>query len=579
MLSKEREKILPFFAFAGIFTFWLWRIQYGAADAYSGLYDEAFYIATPYRMLFGDLLLFDETIYSQLFAFLTYPLVWLYQIIMGGTEGIVLAFRLLWVCFHLATAVFAYMLMRKQYYYAIFAAVFFSLARPVGFSALSYNTIPLMTVTILILLYYLGYDAPVINIYKGFLLATVVLCNPYCIVLYLAILAVQIAQIAKEDKRVKRGGVTALIQLHIGIALLLIPFILYFVINMIHRGIGFSQFLLQIVEIMRSGEGDGHGVVGGSIGSLLLNKAWFAIDFALMFGLFPVLYLPIVVAGVVKKRLRRNCLLMVLALCTAFSVYAAVKYTACFVLCFLFFLALAAGILYWDIFKRKFLLAYTLAILFVVATEFCSNTQLHAVSWACVPAGVLSFLMLEEVLANEEVSVNNSGVICFRIATVLMIIVCGAVMFHDYHGIPREQQIPNLTSKISEGPLKGLYTTQERSELYAGIYRNLTGLQLDEDDKVLTHPLNSIDILILQREVCAPTAYIFGGLASERAERYYLSHVDKIPTVIFVNKLLVDGLCDEECLWLVRNGYILSESTEDYDVYRLRKDGNGSNER
>ncbi len=87
--------------FAGTVCFLLWKCQYGYANI-----DEAFYLTIPYRMIQGDGLILHEWHLSQLSGLLLYPAVSLYLLIIGGTEGILFHFRILFTLCWAAGAVF-----------------------------------------------------------------------------------------------------------------------------------------------------------------------------------------------------------------------------------------------------------------------------------------------------------------------------------------------------------------------------------------------------------------------------------------------------------------------------------------
>ena len=63
--------------------------------------DEAFYISIPLRLIQGDGLFTDEWHLSQLSAVLLYPAVRLFTAVTGGTSGIILFMRRLFVLFQL----------------------------------------------------------------------------------------------------------------------------------------------------------------------------------------------------------------------------------------------------------------------------------------------------------------------------------------------------------------------------------------------------------------------------------------------------------------------------------------------
>lgn len=90
--------ILSFFAVLCLF---IWKMHYGFGGR-----DEAFYLTIPDRLFNGDALLSEEWHLSQLFGFVTLPLFYLYKFIFKTNEGIIFAFRFMYVIFKSLSCIF-----------------------------------------------------------------------------------------------------------------------------------------------------------------------------------------------------------------------------------------------------------------------------------------------------------------------------------------------------------------------------------------------------------------------------------------------------------------------------------------
>lgn len=76
--------------------------------------DESFYLTIPYRLCQGDRLLLNEWHLSQLSGWiLRFPMAAFLRI-NGGTEGICLSFRYLYVAAHLGISLLLFFLLRKK---------------------------------------------------------------------------------------------------------------------------------------------------------------------------------------------------------------------------------------------------------------------------------------------------------------------------------------------------------------------------------------------------------------------------------------------------------------------------------
>ena len=77
--------------------------------------DEAFYVGTAYRFWRGDGMLCDEWMPTQqLCSFWLIPFYGLFRLILGSNDGMVLAFRFLYVAFQLCLSVYLYIRLKKH---------------------------------------------------------------------------------------------------------------------------------------------------------------------------------------------------------------------------------------------------------------------------------------------------------------------------------------------------------------------------------------------------------------------------------------------------------------------------------
>ena len=155
------------------------KCKYGFANM-----DESFYLTIPYRLCQGDVLFLSEWHLSQLSGWLLRLPLAVFLRLNGGTEGIYLAFRYLYVIAHLCESTVLFFLLRKYSGAgAVLASVFYYVFVPFGIMALSYNSMGIgcLSLSTVILVCASGRwsDAP-----SGFLFAMAVLCCPYLVILF-----------------------------------------------------------------------------------------------------------------------------------------------------------------------------------------------------------------------------------------------------------------------------------------------------------------------------------------------------------------------------------------------------------
>lgn len=155
------------------------KCRYGFA-----IIDEAFYLSIPYRLYQGDVLLLQEWHLSQLAGWILKLPVSIFVRLTGGTDGIYLAFRYLYVLLHLCGSTLLFLLLRKRTGIgAIAASFFYFLYVPFCISAPSYNSmgIEFLTLSVAILV---CCSSPWSAVISGCFLALAVLCCPYLAILF-----------------------------------------------------------------------------------------------------------------------------------------------------------------------------------------------------------------------------------------------------------------------------------------------------------------------------------------------------------------------------------------------------------
>ena len=179
----DRRDALFFLLLAAAAAFFCVRARYGFANI-----DESFYLTIARRLTQGDTLLIDEWHVSQLSSVLLYLPVWLFERLNGGTDGIYLALRYLFVAVQSLVSAAVYLRLR-QYGHAGAAAGALALAvyAPFGINALSYNSFGVLFLALAgALLVPAKEHSRTAYILAGLCFAGAVLCCPYLVLVYLS---------------------------------------------------------------------------------------------------------------------------------------------------------------------------------------------------------------------------------------------------------------------------------------------------------------------------------------------------------------------------------------------------------
>ena len=553
--NKEKYWAIGFCLLILFFSvFWVWRIHYGTADIL-GPMDESFYLEIPYRMLYGDVLLQEETFSAQMFAFILFPIMKLWKIIKGtDTEGIILCFRYIWVFFHILTAVILFMLLkRKSIKIAVISSSFYVSYCICSVMAISYNTIALSCITIIIALMLGEYNSCFSYLFQGLLLSALVLCNPYCIMLYFILLAFIIKNDIERKIKIQR---TAL--LHIGILLLLIPF-LFHVLSDNHNLFSVINNALNIAL------SDPSHVSG----QILSSKYLFVIEFASEFPLFICIYLILFFVRLVSKNISRLTTVLIMHLCTYTTIYAAYKYHSSSTMMFIIFVGLWLFIFEKDLRTTVFKNTGLVAIIFIFCTNLCSNTALFAVSWACIPGAIISWFIIDEYLNKDEgVSLYTKNLLVVGMASI----VVSCATYTSISSVYFDNRITELTSTLQEGPLKGIHTTSEKADIYESILSDISNITFQADDKVIFFPGKPMDYLYLERENCYPKYwYNYNGFSDPEFTDYYKRFPQKKPNVVILDLRNATENINNLAEDLDYSGYEKVQTSGCYSVYRLTK--------
>lgn len=177
-----------------------WKAPYGY-----GAMDEPFYLTTAQRLAMGDALLCDEWNLSQLSGALLYPAYRLYLALFGSTDGILLAFRYLFIAFKLAVTAGLWLLLRKRYGLgALCACAVYALYTPYNILQFSYNTVAMACLALTgALLLRLELRRPFATMLPaGALFAVAVLCCPHLAFVYAAgLLLCALLGVLRRDRR------------------------------------------------------------------------------------------------------------------------------------------------------------------------------------------------------------------------------------------------------------------------------------------------------------------------------------------------------------------------------------------
>lgn len=559
-VEKWRVRLLFVLGSALIAMLYLWRMHYGNAEI-----DEAFHLTVPLRLIRGDRLLTDEWHVSQLFGFLLIPLAALQRLIMGSTEQIVLFFRLFWVIEHMAVMGGVYALLEKRSpTWASVAAWMVGLFTPFGFMTLNYNTMGVDAMTLLILLFWQESDCAAADVFKGFLLAVLTLCNPYCVSIYVLLLLMAAVKgfLHRKGEGSGQFGVVHVLRWHAGILILLIPFLVHVLPGGIERILENLPYILE-----DPAHGKKHFVDS--------NMSWMNMlrhDNVSFFRCFVILLL----AGLLVKRGRSAVMGLIAMLCAYYVLrdarYFMYRWDGNSMPMFFFFAGIAAFLLNEERDKRAALYAFVLPLCYGICVNMASNQGLRSVLMSFMPGCCVGVMLIGDYAGRMKGKLRVGRL---RVPLLTLVLVGALALQLCAQTYVRIQQVffeweppAALQARIDHGPLKGICTTEAKREEYERLCAEIEKLGDLSGKKVAFFRSVPQGYLIADRQIGAPSAWMeYDNPADERLLAYYRLNPENVPDVILVYKPTFDAWGREEYeAYAEEQGYRILQDDDMYLV-------------
>lgn len=202
---------------------------------------------------------------------------------------------------------------------------------------------------------------------------------------------------------------------------------------------------------------------------------------------------------------------------------------------FLFITVVGIGLSVYTYGKNKIFLYIGMipAIVSTLASSIVTNMTLEIACARCF-IGVLATVIVLAVFAKEEctekITIITSNILAVSI--VLSLILCKLGLLRVTGCMPVTVMAP--MSKVSTGPLKGIYVTSDYASMYNDNFSVLEK-ELKEDEKVLFFSAENIYYLSAPVEIATPSVQ---GTAvfNDMYFYYYDEHQEKIPDKVVIDK-------------------------------------------
>ncbi len=543
--AKDKQAVVDLFFMVlmiGAVALSMWKITLGF-----GGNDEAFYLTVAHRLGLSDTLFADEWHLSQMTGFLLMPLVWLYRVIVGSTQGIMLTFRVLYLIMHALVAMFAYKRLRKYGYVAAVGIILYFVYTPYNIMAPSYNTIALDMLLLCALLLSTSRKNWQFAA-AGLCLAAAVLCCPYLAVVYLLYALCVVLNIVLKKFGVKNLAVNSevfslkrFLIFSIGVVALAAVFFVFIICTCGIKAI-FENLPLMLTD-------PEHPQIGFFVKLKSYYNAIFKCHNRFKIVLFTYLATVLMMALDRNRKNHRAFYLIISALCTVVTLFmfyptlTTHSYNA--IMMPMIFVGITSYILCERKPKELLLTLFAIGIVYSICITMSSNQYFYVISMALSITNVASYIFLSQLLKEmkqrpDEVSYTNA----LRKTTVIVVAFAISLLAgmqieskveHCFWESPKEM----LTTKITSGPAKGLYTTQQNQDLYESISQDLVSFDsVKKGDILMLTERTWCYLKVNDMPYASFSAWISGEneTALRRLEQYYEVNPDKVPDYIYIPK-------------------------------------------
>lgn len=515
----ERKKILMYgLLLLGTIIFFF----RSAVSSRISLYDEMAYILTALQLHSGTISFVDDWSVIQLFGYVTLPFVSMFVELKGSTEGIVLFLRGLYLLIKLIVAVWAIRRIhncKANEWIGFLAVLFFFCFTPYNIDTLSYNTVSIMMVFMMVIMLEtdLKYKRDYFGV--GLFLAIAILAQPFYCLLYPVFLIGFIIQ-KKFDRYSGKELRSNILCFSLGVFVIAVIVGTY-----ILSRASIGEVFYNLPHIFTNKD-HSVGVGGGNaIFSIVISFLEFFLIVLKGFWIYTIIsIITIAVLVFGKLKFKKKIILCTLKL----------------VLCICYILLQFKQSIIENIFWVPFFW-YCLEIIIIFKSYHSIFTWI-LISFACsctgmgTNTGILSISAVECVYATLAVVIiakhktdeyDMKGI--WTIYNLMLIVIVGLHIFILWD---RNIEAEDFDSYIEVGPLKGTYTSEELYYFYYDLLNEVDSFQISKEDKALFATYEPTVAVHLDTRM----AGIFFYEDYERIKEYYEFNSDNIPDFIYFEK-------------------------------------------
>ena len=529
--------------------------------------DESFYLTIAQRFLQGDRVLVDEWHLSQLSALFQMLPFGIFVSATGGTDGVILYMRYVFLAVHAVLYWFLYIKLRSRGIAGLIATALFFAYVPFALFTLSYYTMALHALLVVCALLFLKEkpSAPAL-VFAGIVFSCAVLIEPAFALIYLLYcLFALVYHIAKKKEKPFFAGYDFLlggrtwIFLFLGVFASAAAFLIFLQINA-----GLGNVIRNLPNLFTDSEYDlsSGGAVSGYFGRKLARAAElfgapFTVGLLLSLTLAAAYGFPAVRKKIPRAFPARGAIFALAAVCALGAAIRAVlvRNNGDVNLPWFYFsaatlpLALFGAVCYCLLGKkdRRIFCFFTVGLLASIAKDTVSEVSLGiGCALGFVPAAVFAFSLTGELLAKNKEKERSAAisrvlalgasaaVCCLFLTQFSCAYLSGTFKIMEqlyapmYSGVSAENT--PLDARIEKGPYRGVYTTLLIQTRHEAMLSDLDGLG---EGGVYVPERFPAAYLYLGRSYGVYSTWFVEKDASRQSE-YWRLHPDRVPAYVYI---------------------------------------------
>lgn len=494
----------------------------------SGFTDESLYLTGAVQLYKGDAWLVDTWKPVHIIAVLILPIIAPFIEVTGGTDGIMIYVKIVYLITKCVACTYVYFRLRRnnrnEWLSFLAVLIFFSFS-PANSDVFSTNTIPLITIFVVIALLITGLNSWREYLITGVLCGIATIGQPFLFILDIFILVLLI--LTSRRKHIEYiyiyilGGIV--VACTVGIFLL--------------SRASVEDIINNIPYILNEG---GHDITSGNLFVILLKRLY-----------APVLYYkPVTFSNIIAI-----VLIVIIKDEKKYFSFASIAFGISFVymlvvswngwtenMIFLPFGWLSLEIVLVLLKKNKYVDIIPFLAHYAYICSICIGTNTGDLFVYTMATSVLLDCIYADVAFEDSFRIKSFGsdsdldkVGFSQKLFILMMsfVLVTSTVIHFTHVWYGNIPLSEHNVFISSGPLKGMYTTSEYSEKYETALKEIHSANLTADDVVLFMGTPSFLILNTDADICYGQYGSYEAYDEERLNKYLDMHPDKYPTVIY----------------------------------------------